>query len=86
MEENEIRIYQPGKCNIGNINRLFRFSYGFFFLALSLYLTIGFSVHEYALFTKLFLIIPLYVGFLGFYQAVAGFCVYHAKRRTYDMR
>ncbi|MBI4170347.1 MAG: hypothetical protein HY514_01535 [Candidatus Aenigmarchaeota archaeon] len=86
IELDKIRTYQPGKCNIGNTNRFFRFSYGFFFLALSVYLWIGFSVHDFGIIAKAILFIPLYVGFLGVYQALLRFCVYHAKRRTYDMR
>ena len=86
MEEDKIRMYEAGRCNIGPANRLFRFSYGFFFLALSFYLWIGFSVHEYGLLAKALLVLPLYVGFLGVYQAISRFCVYHSKRRTYDMR
>ncbi len=86
IQEPEVNMYQPGKCNIGKHNRLFRFSYGFFFLALSAYLWIGFSVHNYGPVAKALLFIPLYAGFLGLYQALSSFCVYHAKRRTYDMR
>lgn len=86
VREPEIKLYQPGRCNIGDRNRLFRFSYGFFFLALSAYLWLGFNANGYGALAKAFLAVPLYVGFLGIYQALAGFCVHHAKRRTYDMR
>ncbi len=83
-ETGEVKLYQPGKCNIGNINRAFRLSYGVFFLAFSFYLWIG--LNSYGILAKAALAVPLYVGFLGIYQALAGFCVHHAKRRTYDMR
>jgi hypothetical protein len=85
-EESEIRLYQPGKCNIGPMNRLFRFSYGFFFISLSMYLGIGFYVNNYSILAKAALILPFYVGFLGIYQALSRFCIRHARRRTYDMR
>lgn len=87
MEEadlGEVKIYQPGKCNIGNTNRVFRLSYGVLFLALSAYLWIGLA--SYGVLAKVFIAVPLYVGFLGLYQGLASFCIYHAKRRTYDMR
>ncbi len=86
MKEDEVKKYVPGRCNIGRHNRIFRFAYGFFFLALSVYLWLGFSVHDFGPVPKALLFIPLYVGFLGVYQALAGFCVWHAKRRTYNMK
>ena len=85
-EISEVNVYRPGVCNIGSVNRAFRFSYGFLFLAISAYLWVGFEVHGFGTLPKLFLVFPLYVGFLGIYQAAFKFCVYHAKRRTYDMR
>jgi hypothetical protein len=82
----DINLYKPGQCNIGPVNRLFRLSYGFFFLTFSYFMWVMIELMHAGVFFKALLFFPLYAGFLGIYQARAKFCVHHAKRRTYDMR
>ncbi len=85
MDE-EVILYKPGQCNIGPANSLLRMSYGFFFLTFSYFMWLLIELAGVGIWAKALLFIPLYVGFLGIYQAKARFCVHHAKKRTYDMR
>ncbi len=77
--------YRTGSCNIGGWNRAARFLMGVFFLAASL-IAWSWMVDNVGRHYRLILILPLYASFLGFYEAYFGFCVYHAARRSYDMR
>ncbi len=77
--------YQAGACNIGKWNRILRAAYGIALLAISL--AAWWWLRENAArFYRLGLAVPLYIAFIGIYQAYFGFCIYHAARHSYDMR
>lgn len=59
---------------------------GVTFLALSLALWYWMRVASLGWYLKVLLFLPLFVGFIGLYQASIGFCAYHAFNRTYDLR
>lgn len=80
--EEELLRYQPGVCNIGLYNVRLRTAFGLFFIIISFALAAAIP----SAILKAFLVVPLYAGFLGLYQAKLKFCVHHAKKRTYDMR
>jgi len=78
--------YKPGACNIGMRNRVGRFVFGLFFFSLGVWTWAFLTVNGFHHATKVFSFIPFYLGFLGFYEAILGFCVQHAHRHTFDMR
>jgi len=59
---------------------------GLAFLALSLSLWYWMRVAPFDWYVRSLLFLPLFVGFIGLYQAYFGFCAYHAFNRTYDLR
>jgi len=80
------RQYKPGVCNIGMRNRLIRFAYGLFFFSVGVWSWAFIVVNDLHPAFKIALFIPFHIGFLGMIQAILGFCVFHAHRKSYDMR
>lgn len=80
------RPYKPGVCNIGMRNRLLRFAYGIFFFSLGVWGWALIVVNHFPPVFKVALFIPFHIGFLGIYQSLSGFCVFHSYRHTHDMR
>jgi len=80
------RVYAPGICNIGMRNRLGRLAFGLLFFSFGVWSWTFLRVNYFHPVFKLYLFIPFYLGFIGIYEAVFGFCVYHSFRRSYDMR
>ena len=78
--------YQPGVCNIGLRNRLARLAAGLFFFSSGVWLWALARVNGLPLPFLLIMILPFFLGFLGIYQALFGFCAYHSRRHTFDMR
>lgn len=81
----EMAKYRAGVCNIGTGNRLARAAYGVLLLAVTIGAWLWMRDNMERMY-RLVLFLPLYAGFLGIYQAYYGFCVYHAWRRSFDMR
>ncbi|MBN1328262.1 MAG: hypothetical protein JXA54_02200 [Candidatus Heimdallarchaeota archaeon] len=78
--------YKPGQCNIGKAERLKRLMSGFGGLVLAI---IGFLLIfflEANAFYTLILIIPIFLGFQGFYQYFFKFCVVNGLSKRFDMR
>lgn len=77
--------YKAGVCNIGKWNRIARAAYGVLLLAIAMITWLWLRDNVERVY-RLALVVPLYAGFLGVYQAYYGFCVYHAWKHSYDMR
>ena len=78
--------YKAGVCNIGPWNRFIRGIFGIAMLGLSFFLWWVMVRYGIPKLYRLSLIIPLYSGFVGIYQTLFGFCVYHAAKHTFDLR
>lgn len=76
--------YQAGICNIGSRSRLTRLSYGLFFFAATFWVWSFLGINAFPAFYRMVLIIPLFLGFIGFYQAAFSFCVVNAYKRKHD--
>ncbi len=86
--------YKPGQCNIGPVERQRRLLTGFGFGALSLLILIGIIYFEGVLpdykeilrFSRLILVISLFMSFQGIYQYFFKFCVTNALKNQYSMK
>lgn len=78
-------MYRPGVCNIGLKNRLGRLGFGVFFFALAWWCWELIFVNSFPNVFRLFLFIPFYLGFLGIYEALFGFCVILSRQKRFDM-
>ena len=78
--------YRPGICNIGIWNRLYRLGIGLFFFTVGVWTWALLEVNKFPQVTKIVLFLPFYLGFLGIYEAILGFCVILARNRKFDMR
>ena len=82
MESTE---YIPGVCNIGPQERVLRRMVGyiclFFFLALFLFFYFTQSTHP----LRLILLIPAFIGSVGFIQDAARFCVNFGFRGLHNL-
>lgn len=81
-----MRRYRPGKCNIGMLNRISRLFSGLFSFSAGVWGWAFLTVNSFPEWTKLLLFILFYLGFVGMYQAVSGFCLLHGLRKSFDMR
>jgi len=78
--------YEPGKCNIGPLERQKRLAVGmagFIVTLLTLWLMITFGVQKEL---RLLLFFPLMWSFIGFYQYFFRFCVANGLAKKAVMR
>ncbi len=78
------RVNMISKHNIGNKGRAKRLVTGIVMFLVSLWLLEFIRINQFPVLSKLVLIIPLYLAFLGIYQSATGVCVMHARRGTCD--
>jgi hypothetical protein len=86
--------YKPGQCNIGPVERQRRLLTGFGFGALFLLILIGIvyfegvfpDYSEVLRFSRLVIVIPLFMSFQGIYQYFFKFCVTNALKNQYSMK
>ena len=78
-------IYQPGVCNIGPAEIRKRRLGGYFGLALTVLLFIGFVVFHVPTPWRLLIAIPAGIGANGFLQAAFHFCVGFGTRGLFNM-
>lgn len=86
--------YKPGQCNIGPLERQRRLLTGFGFGLLSLVILIGIVYLEGLLpdyeqilrYSRLIIVIPLFMTFQGIYQYFFKFCVTNALKNQYSMK
>lgn len=81
-----MRTCKAGVCNIGPRNRIGRLLVGIFFYGVGVWMWAFLKLNFFPSVTMLFLFVPFYLGFLGVYQALFGFCVFHSLKRSSDMR
>ena len=86
--------YEPGKCNIGPVERQKRLLIGFGFGALAFIILLGLivlenEIAEFALiirYLRAIIFIPLFISFLGIYQYFFKFCVSNGMMKKYTMK
>jgi hypothetical protein len=78
--------YIPGTCNIGSSERLFRLNLGLQFFVLAACLYIGMVTLHLPVWLRLFLVIPLFLGYYGLFQYFFKFCVTTALSKNYNMQ
>ena len=78
--------YVSGACNIGPKNRIARALFGTLVIMVVLYASAHLKTLSLPRLVQFVLVIPLYIGFLGVWQGVLGFCVMHAHKSTFDLR
>ncbi len=69
------RQYIPGVCNLGQAETRVRYITGITGLILSILLSLGLTLSESPKISRVIVFIPLFIGALGFLQAIANFCV-----------
>lgn len=77
--------YRPGTCNIGPAEQRVRYGFGAVSFAVTgaiVVLAVGLSMPQWAL---LVTIIPLFGGFIGYFQGRGGFCVRYAWAGVYNV-
>jgi len=77
--------YRPGKRNIGIRKRFVKLAYGLFFFSVGVWGWAFTIINGFHPVSKLYLFIPFYLGFLGIFEALLGFCVQHANKGIYEM-
>ena len=77
--------YQPGVCNIGSRGRTVRIAVGLVFFVAAFYVWISFKASGYAPMLQVAAAFPFYVSFLGIYQGIFSFCVFHAREGTFSV-
>ena len=78
--------YEPGKCNIGQRERMLRLTMGMVSLIIGLaYFALAALFPLIPEWTIFFTFIPFSIGFIGIYQSFFRFCVSNAFRKVYNM-
>lgn len=77
------RSYKPGKINIGLRSRLGRFVFGLLFFVIGAWSWAMLVVNEFPPLSRVLLFVPFYLSFLGLYEAIFGFCVFHYRRHMH---
>jgi hypothetical protein len=77
--------YQPGICNIGRAERLKRLVSGGILLLVSLLIMFIMEILVLDPLYRLFLIIPNFLWFIGFYQYFFKFCITNARKEQAHM-
>lgn len=77
--------YEPGACNIGSAERRVRYGLGAAGFLATAGLVVAVSVLAIPRWTLLLTALPLFGGFVGYYQGRAGFCVRYGLSGVYNV-
>lgn len=77
--------YQPGVCNIGSAERRVRYGFGVAGFLVAGTVVVAVAVLSLPRWILLLSGLPLFVGFVGYYQGRAGFCVRYAMEGVYNV-
>lgn len=77
--------YEPGACNIGRAERRVRYGVGAAGFLGATALAVAVPVLALPRWVLLLASVPLFGGFVGFYQGRAGFCVRYAVAGVYNV-
>lgn len=77
--------YQPGACNIGTAERRARYGVGAAGFLVAAGLVVAVTVLSLPDWVLLLAALPLFGGFVGYYQGRAGFCVRYALAGVYNV-
>lgn len=77
--------YQPGVCNIGRAERRVRYGLGAASFVLAAGLVLAVPLVRLPRWTLLLTALPLFGGFIGYYQGREGFCVRFALAGVHNM-
>lgn len=77
--------YQPGVCNIGSTERRVRYGLGAAGFLVAGALVVAVPVLSIPRWVHLLSSLPLFGGFVGYYQGRAGFCVRYAIEGVYNV-
>jgi hypothetical protein len=77
--------YEPGACNIGRTERRVRFGVGAAGFLVAAAFVVAVPVLSLPRWALLLASVPLFGGFVGYFQGRAGFCVRYAMAGVYNV-
>lgn len=77
--------YEPGTCNIGKPERRVRYGVGAAGFLVAIALVVGVTVLSLSSWVLLTTSLPLFGGFVGYYQGRSGFCAGYALEGVYNV-
>ncbi|HVM32226.1 MAG TPA: hypothetical protein VMU88_03765 [bacterium] len=78
--------YVPGACNIGPQERILRRTLGYVCVGFFIALFLAFDLTHAPYSLRLILFIPAFIGAVGFFQDLAGFCVNYGMRGLFNLK
>lgn len=82
----ESQEYVPGVCNIDFKGRKKRALFGSIIIIVSLFIWLFLITFNISAYWQFLLVIPLWLGFNGLWQARLSFCVGNAARHQFEIR
>lgn len=83
MKRDKADNYSPGECNIGPKEIRKRYLAGLAGFIITVILAVIFSILRVNYLFFVLLVLPLFLGFIGFYQGYKRFCVANAIKGVY---
>ncbi|MCL4376469.1 hypothetical protein M1558_03185 [Candidatus Parvarchaeota archaeon] len=83
MKKDKVDNYSPGKCNIGPKEIRKRYLAGLAGFIVTAILAVFISIFRVNYLFFILLALPLFLGFIGFYQGYKRFCVANAIKGIY---
>lgn len=77
--------YEPGACNIGRAERRVRYGFGAASFVVAAGLVLAVPVLSWPRWVLLLSVLPLFGGFIGYYQGREAFCVRFAVAGVYNV-
>jgi hypothetical protein len=77
--------YRPGTCNIGQTERRLRYGFAVVGFALAATIVLAVALYSFPRWVLLLSAVPLFGGFLSYFQGREGFCVGYAVAGIYNV-